>query len=140
MFNENVKGETTMAGVNFSKKLTNWDQTAGAVRIKLEEMPEATPLLESLVKLIGEARTLLIEQEDLRGRLRKTVRLRQQMETDGEEMKNRLAAYLQAKLGFKDETLIGFGVPFRTRRRRTATKKKPAADAPPASSTTPPAA
>lgn len=128
-----------MAGVNFSKKVTNWEQTAGAVRIKLEEMPEATPLLDSLVKLIGDARTLLLEQEDLRGRLRKTVRLRQQMEIDGEEMKNRLAAYLQAKLGFKDETLIGFGVPFRTRRRRTA-KKKPAADAPPASPTTPPAA
>ena len=129
-----------MAGLNFSKKVTNWDQTAGAVRSKSEEMPEAVPLLDSLEKLIADARTLLREQEDLRGRLRKAVRLRQQMEIDGEEMKNRLAAYLQAKLGFKDETLIGFGVPFRTRRRRTATKKKPAADAPPASSNTPPAA
>ena len=123
-----------MAGVSFSKKVTNWGHTAGAVRIKLDEMPEATPLLDSLEKLIAEARTLLLVLEDLRGRLRKAVRLRQQMEIDGEEMKNRLAAYLQARLGFKDETLIGFGVPFRTRRRRA--KKKPDPVPPPTDPTT----
>lgn len=126
-----------MAGVTFAKKVTNWDQTAGAVRSKLEQMPEALSLLESVEKLVGDARALLREQEDLRGRLRKAVRLRQEMEADGEEMKNRLAAYLQARLGFKDETLIGFGVPFRTRRRRSA-KKKPEASAQAAGSTTPP--
>lgn len=129
-----------MAGITFSKRVTHWDHTAGAVRSKSDEMPEAIPMLESLEKLVGDARALLREQEELRGRLRKTVRLRQEMEAEGEEMKNRLAAYLQARLGFKDETLIGFGVPFRTRRRRTTKKKKPEAAAPPAGSTTPPAA
>ena len=107
-----------MAGIGFSKKVVNWEHLNGKVKPLLGEHPETAPLQGALEGHITEAKTLLAEQEDLKARLRKSVRLRQEVEKNGEDIKNRLAAALQSKLGFRDEALIGFGIPVRTRRRR----------------------
>lgn len=107
-----------MAGIGFSKKVVNWEHMSGKVKPLLEEFPETAPLQVALEGHITDAKGLLSEQEDLKARLRKSVRLRQEVEKNGEDIKNRLAAALQAKLGFRDEALLGFGIPVRTRRRR----------------------
>lgn len=107
-----------MAGIGFSKKIVNWEHLNGKVKPLLGEHPETVPLQGALEGHITDAKALLAEQEDLRARLRKSVRLRQEVEKNGEDIKNRLAAALQSKLGFRDEALIGFGIPVRTRRRR----------------------
>lgn len=107
-----------MAGIGFSRKVVNWDHLNGKVKPLLGEYPETAPLQEALEGHITDAKALLAEQEDLRARLRKSARLRQEVEKNGEEIKNRLAAALQSKLGFRDEALISFGIPVRTRRRR----------------------
>jgi hypothetical protein len=124
-----------MAGIGFSKKVVNWEHMSGKVKPLLEEFPETAPLQVALEGHITDAKGLLSEQEDLKARLRKSVRLRQEVEKNGEDIKNRLAAALQAKLGFRDEALIGFGIPVRTRRRRkppVEVKKGAAPAAPPA--------
>jgi hypothetical protein len=126
-----------MAGIGFSKKVVNWEHMSGKVKPLLEEFPETAPLQVALEGHITDAKGLLSEQEDLKARLRKSVRLRQEVEKNGEDIKNRLAAALQSKLGFRDEALIGFGIPVRTRRRRKASapvevKKGAAPAAPPA--------
>lgn len=107
-----------MAGIGFSKKVVNWEHLNGKVKPLLGEHPETAPLQGALEGHITEAKALLAEQEDLKARLRKSVRLRQEVEKNGEDIRNRLAAALQSKLGFRDEALIGFGIPVRTRRRR----------------------
>lgn len=110
-----------MAGIGFSKKVVNWEHLNGKVKPLLEEHPETALLQGALEGRITEAKALLTEQEDLKARLRKSVRLRQEVEKSGEDIRNRLVAALQSKLGFRDEALIGFGIPVRTRRRK---KKK----------------
>lgn len=118
----------------FNQIIGRWRQLAEAMRERIDEMPEFAEAHAKFEALIAEAMALASQQEKLRGSLRKTTRLRQEMERTGEESRQRLAAAMQYKLGFKDEDLIGFGIAPRITRRRTAsegeTPASPATDTP----------
>ncbi len=121
-----------MAGITFSKMVTNWDHLSGAVKPRLEELPDLTEPQQTLERLATEARALLLEQETLKGQLRQAVRRRKELETAGEDARSRLAALVQGKLGLRNETLIGFGIAPRLKRRRKAKEEVPPKEVPPA--------
>lgn len=117
-----------MAGITFSKMVTNWDHLSGAVKPRLEELPDLTEPQQTLERLTAEARALMLEQETLKGQLRQAVRRRKELETAGEDARSRLAALVQGKLGLRNETLIGFGIAPRLKRRRKAKEEVPPAE------------
>ncbi len=115
--------------VTFRNKFGSWILLNDALKQRLAEMPDLVEGQAQLEALIVEAQGLASRQEELRGELSKVFRRRQEAEAAGEELRQRLFAAVQYKLGFKDEDLRAFGVTPRKRRRKSASPA-PAPEAP----------
>jgi hypothetical protein len=96
--------------ITFRNRIGGWALIAGNLKPQLTDMPELAAQHADLEKTIADAQALVLEQEDLRGRLQKTIRQRQDLEKHGEDLRLRLGAGLQSKLGFRDEGLRTFGI------------------------------
>jgi hypothetical protein len=124
-----------MAGT-FRNKIGGWVLLNDALKQRLAELPEVGEDQALLEQLIREAQGLAGRQAELRGELSKVFRLRREAEGKGEELRQRLTALMQYKLGFKAEDLQAFGVNPRRPRRRSkgaAPAPGPEASAPDAS-------
>ncbi len=128
--------------VTFRNKFGSWILLNDALKQRLPEMPDLAEGQAQLEQLIIEAQSLASRQAELRGELSKVQRQRKEAEAAGEELRQRLFAAVQYKLGFKDEDLQAFGVKPRKRRRKAASpapapeapatvKPAPATDTPP---------
>jgi len=115
--------------VTFRNKFGSWILLNDALKLRLAEMPDLAEGQAQLEELINEAQGLARRQEKLRGELAKVFRQRREAEAKGEELRQRLSAAVQFKLGFKDEDLRAFGVTPRKRRRKEA-PPQPAPEAP----------
>ncbi|HEV2856522.1 MAG TPA: hypothetical protein VHC97_27290 [Thermoanaerobaculia bacterium] len=117
-------------GQSLAEKLSRWGVTASNLKEHLEEMPHVAPDLEAMDKVISEARTLESQLESLRGQAREAGARLQEMARDGEKLRSRLRAHLQAKFGSTSENLLKFG--FRPRRspRRARTPEAPGTEGP----------
>jgi hypothetical protein len=116
-----------MPGITFKKIIGDCELLISNLRPLLAEMPLLQEESNALEALVTRAKSLGNEQEILTGRLREITRLRQEAERESSDMRNRVAALLQGKLGFKNEALIGFGVPPRKRRKKAAPSSTPVA-------------
>ncbi|HEV2855811.1 MAG TPA: hypothetical protein VHC97_23690 [Thermoanaerobaculia bacterium] len=117
-------------GQSLAGKLSRWGVTASNLREHLAEMPHVAPDLEAMDKVISEARTLESQLEGIRGQAREVGAQLQELAKDGEKLRSRLRAHLQAKFGPTSESLLKFG--FRPRRtpRRTRTPETPVPEGP----------
>jgi len=115
--------------VTFRNKFGSWILLNDALKQRLPEMPDLAEGQAQLEQLIIEAQSLASRQAVLRGELSKVQRQREEAEAAGEELRQRLFAAVQYKLGFKDEDLRAFGVKPRKRRRKSASPA-PAPEAP----------
>lgn len=113
-----------MPGITFQKIVGDCELLSSNLKPLLTEMPLLQEESNALDALIVKSKALGNEQEVLTGRLREITRLRQEAQRESHDMRSRVAALLRGKLGFKNETLLGFGVPPRKRVRKTAEKKK----------------
>jgi DNA repair exonuclease SbcCD ATPase subunit len=104
--------------LQFRNRFGGWKLLANAVRPLLEKAPELTEQHGRLEALIQEADSLVNEQETLRARLRKTTHRRQEIERQGEELRQRLTAGVQNRLGFASDSLVGYGIAPRQKRVR----------------------
>ncbi|HYO11786.1 MAG TPA: hypothetical protein VE685_01155 [Thermoanaerobaculia bacterium] len=118
-----------MPGISFARTVSDCELMKAALEPLLGEMPHLAAEHEELGAFLDHVRELGRQQEDLKGQLRQMTRLRQEAERQGQDLRSRVAAQLRGKLGFKNETLLRFGVPPRRQRRRTSeeTVKRPAA-------------
>lgn len=123
-----------MPGISFQKIVTDCELLNSTLKPQLTEMPHLQDESTGLDTLIVEAKTLLNEQEVLRGRLREIIRLRREAELRSQDLRSRIVAQLRGKLGFTNENLLGFGIVPRKR-----VRKKPEAKKPPAATPAPPA-
>ena len=116
-------------GQSSAEKFSRWAVTASNIREHLEEMPHVAPDLEAMDGMIAEARTLASQQEALRGQAREVGAQLRELSKNGEKLRSRLRAHLQAKFGPTSESLVKFGFrPRRTPRRGPVTEapEKPA--------------
>lgn len=112
-----------MPGQSFQKIVAYCELLESKLTPLLPEMPHLKDESESLGVLVGELKGLSHEQEDLKGRLREMTRRRREAERKSQDLRSRIAAQIQGKLGFSNENLIAFGIiPRKTVRRRRATK------------------
>ena len=114
-----------MPGSTFQKIIGDCELLSSNLKPHLPEMPLLQEESDALDALIIRAKSLGNEQEVLTGRLREITRLRQEAQRESNEMRSRVAALLRGKLGFKNETLLGFGVPPRKRRKKAEKKVAP---------------
>lgn len=113
-----------MPGLSYQKTISYCELLNMTLKPQLEELPHLKGESDDLDALIVELKGLDQEQQTLKGRLREITRLRQEAELRGQQMRSRIAAQLQGKLGFKNENLTAFGIIPRKRviRRRPTTK------------------
>ena len=109
-----------MAGKTLAKNIADWELLDAALKPHLTDMPFINDKAQELQALIAEAKGLDVKQQDLRGALQETVRLRKELEKRGKDARGRIGAFLKGNLGFDNQTLLGFGIqPRRPRRKKT---------------------
>lgn len=113
-------------GQSLAEKFSRWGVTASNLREHLEDMPHVAADLAEMDRMVSEARTLESRQEELRGQAREIGAQLKDLAKEGERLRSRLRAHLQAKFGATSESLLKFG--FRPRRipRRTRVAETPA--------------
>lgn len=127
-----------MPGITFAKTTSDCHLMRSALEPLLKDMPHLQGEYDELGSFLEGARGLLRQQEDLKAQLRQITRLRREAEQQGQDLYSRVAAQLRGKLGFKNETLLSFGVAPRRRRVRRSPEAKPPAETPPPADGTPP--
>jgi hypothetical protein len=120
-----------MPGLSQQKTVAFCELLSSTLKTFLDEMPYLKEESASLDGVIVELKGLSNEQEAIRGRSREVTRLRKGAEKRSQELRSRIVAQLQGKLGFSNESLMAFGItPRKTTRRRRA---KPPEETPAAS-------
>lgn len=110
-----------MPGLSHQKTVAFCELLSTTLKEHLAEMPHLTEESTSLDGLIVELKGLSNEQEALKGRSREVSRLRREAEQRSQSLRSRIVVQLQGKLGFKNESLLAFGITPRKTRRRRAT-------------------
>jgi hypothetical protein len=119
-----------MATFTLAKLIADWELLNTALQPHLTDMPYLRDKATALQGLITEAKEMDTRQQDLRGNLQETVRLRKELEKRGTSLHLHVAAVLRGTIGYDNQTLLGFGLkPRRPRRKKTpdAPPSEPAA-------------
>jgi hypothetical protein len=120
-----LKEEKNMPGISFRKIVSFCELLNSNLKTHLADMPHLQEESAGLDALVTQAKSLDNEQQLLRGRLSEITRLRREAELQGRDLRSRVVAQLQGKLGFKNENLLGFGIPPRKRGRKKQGDLKP---------------
>jgi hypothetical protein len=122
-----------MPGKSFQKITSLCELLNSNLKPQLKDLPHLQDESTQLDSLVTRTKSLDGEQQVLIGRLREITRLRQEAEAEGQDLRSRVVAQIRGKLGFKNENLIGFGIP-----PRKPTRKKADTTPPPTTGTPPP--
>lgn len=121
-------------GQSLAEKFSRWGVTASNLREHLEEMPHVAADLAEMDQRVAEARELESRQEALRGQAREISGELKALAKEGEKLRSRLRAHLQAKYGPTSEALRKFGFAPRRTPRRTRVTETPEPEGPAGSS------
>jgi hypothetical protein len=114
-----------MPGLSFQKITSLCELLNSNLKPQLKDLPHLQDESTQLDSLLSRTKSLDGEQQVLMGRLREITRLRQEAEAEGQDLRSRVVAQIRGKLGFKNENLIGFGIPPRKRSRKKGEKTPP---------------
>ena len=102
----------------YSGKVNSWDVLVTSLEARLAEWPFMRPLYDELLGLISESRAVVLQQEEARAQFHEAIGKRRDLEKRGVELRTRIAAFLKAQLGFRNEQLRKFGLSPLARRRK----------------------
>jgi len=106
-------------GQSFAEKVSRWGVAFATLKEHIGDMPHIEADLAEMERLLTEARSLEVRQEDLRGQAREIGARLKEIAKNGERLRSRLRSHLQAKYGPTSEALLKFGFrPVRVPRRR----------------------
>jgi hypothetical protein len=117
--------------IKFATSVDRWELLLARLKETVKDLPGLEPEQQQFEALVVEAKALQQQQEELRANLRKTYRLRQEVEQKGNEMRSRFTAVLQGKFGFKNEDLIAYGIRLRKKAGRRKKEEEPETVPPP---------
>ena len=107
-------------GKTLPERIARWKLMIGGLTPHLPEMPFLTEMHNELEATTTELEELERRHEALKAETREINRLRDELASAGDDLRNRLGAALRTRHGFKSEKLIEFGLqPRRTRGRDT---------------------
>jgi chromosome segregation ATPase len=127
-----------MAGLAFARTVSDCELLKGALEPLLGELPHLNAENAELETFLSEVKSLNQRQQDLTAQLRQVNRLRKEAELRGQDLRGRIAAQLRGKLGFKNESLLKFGIPPRRKRERRKKEETPPVEKPTATAEEPP--
>ena len=114
-----------MANFTLAKLISDWELLNAALQPHLTDLPYLRDKATELEGLITEAKEMDTRQQDLRGNLQETVRLRKELQKRGTSVHLHLAALLRGSFGFDNQTLLGFGLKPRRPRRKKSSEATP---------------
>ena len=113
------------------RKRVRWEGITGNLAAELDQFPHLKGHFDGLMGKIQESLALEGQIGILQGSLGEALERLDQVAAEGEELRGRLTAALQAEFGFDSSRLHYFGLkPRRPRGRRKKTAQLPAADTP----------
>ena len=118
--------------ITFRNRIGAWKLVTDAIEARQAELPDLADAKAELEALIVQGEHLARMQSQQYGDLKKTVRERRELETRGDELRQRLFGALHFRLGFKDEALHNFGMKPRRKRSRKVQEVPVPQPAPPA--------
>jgi hypothetical protein len=99
--------------------LNGWEEVAAAVEELAAELPHMEMLRPELVDLLEQARTLVVEFNDLTSRKQETYQSLLQVVRGGEALAHVMRIAARQRYGTSSEKLVKFGLkPFRGRTRK----------------------
>ncbi|HEX5759765.1 MAG TPA: hypothetical protein VF121_11265 [Thermoanaerobaculia bacterium] len=119
-------------GNSFAERFARWQLMVENLK-DTEEIGHLAPDQQLLERQLAEARVLESRLEDLRSQFRTVTARMRRLATEGDSSRGRLAASLQGKFGFGNETLLRYGVKLRRPPRRRPKQQTPEPTAPEAS-------
>jgi hypothetical protein len=111
-----------------NRKRSQWEGITGNLGSRIDQIPHLKGLYESLVASTRQSLDLERQINTLQGRLGEALERLDQVAAEGEKIRGRLTAALQAEYGFESPQLHDFGL--KPRRLRGRRKKTPEAEAP----------
>lgn len=110
-----------------SQKLVQWKVVVQHIREDAAALPYLTEEVASLEQLMGEAERLVLLREAKKAEVRQLSTSYRQVAQEGNQMRGKIQAILNGKLGFTDDRLVRYGFDPRRVPRR---KPKPQPEAP----------
>ena len=120
-------------GFSFAAKSSRWSVLVTNIRSILPDVSYLADDVTSLEGLVGEGRVLESRQDELRSQFQENTKKMRTLASEADKLRSRLAAGLQSKYGFDNETLLRFGLKLRRPPRRKPAEKP----VPPPDTTTP---
>ena len=121
-----------VTGFSLSERFSRWQVLVNNLK-EVGSNPHVADELAELEALLGEARPLQDKQEHFRAQAREVTKQLEAIAARGDNLRGRMGAVLQGKLGFTNEGLIRFGFkPRRPPRRRPKVTPPPETKAAPA--------
>jgi hypothetical protein len=108
------------------RKRIRWEGITGNLRQRLDQLPHLKGPCDALMGKVAESRDLEQQIGSLQGQLTEALEKLDQVALQGEEIRGRLTAALQAEYGFKSLRLQDFGL--KPRHSRGRRKKVPSAE------------
>ncbi len=119
----------TVTGKSFSERVSRWQVLVNNLK-ETAALPHVIEELAKLEALLAQVRALQDRSEDYRAQVREINTELTKLAQDGDKLRRRLGANLQAKFGFTSESLIRYGFkPQRVTRRRSKAEAAKAAKA-----------
>ncbi len=111
-------------GFSFSERMSRSSVLVTNAKDHLTEVPFLADDVAALDRLIQDGRALESRQDDLRSQFQENTKKMRTLASEADKLRSRLAAGLQSKYGFANETLLKFGVKLRRPPRRKAAAKQ----------------
>ena len=117
-------------GSTIPERIARWKVISAGLKPLLPEMPFLADLHTELEKIILQSEELDARHEALKAETREVNRIREDLASNGDDLRKRMGAGLQTVHGFDSEKLIEFGLKprkVRGRDRKARARRKPAA-------------
>lgn len=126
-------------GQSQADRISRWEVLLDNLKPEIEQVPHLANDVAELERMLGEAKALFSLQENLRAQAQETRKLLAALTTQGDRLRSRLGANLQAKHGFTSDLLLKYGFKPRRPPRRKPRAQPPAQPPAPAPEAAPPA-
>jgi hypothetical protein len=114
-----------------AKVFRDWESLVASCINNGELLPGVEPLKADLEALLGQAKAMKADQENLKGNRQERTQRLNQIILNGEEAARKIRGFVRIRLGSRSEHLVQFGVPpIRKRPGRAKAAKVPAPASP----------
>ncbi len=111
--------------LTFASQLDNWDLLSRTLKPKVVNMPELAAEQSQLEAYVAQGKAFQAAQAEALATIRQVVRMRRQLQKDGQQLHDQMTSVLKGKLGFDSNDLYSYGLRPRRSRKSSGTPSAP---------------